>query len=311
MPALTLDQVTATLGSYVEPSGDFTASLNQVVARIYSMGTYRDLTVQYSLPVVDGCVTLPDDADAILHVMVDGYPVPVRSLWHDFRSVGNNTTAADASWGLIDAGYHPTTRLLEGPIETLYIVPSIQGVWPDPFNPDTSGLLYVTATDGDRVYVGSIVDETVVFEEPVTNILSIKYADLAGQFDLRTELVDADTAIATIGAANGSSGSGACRYRRFRINRSVDDETVVHVLCKRAFVPVEYDEDLIYVGNINALKHGLLGRIAEDNADLERSEFHWNKCMQLLEEEASSTRGAAIPRLNIDTGGITPVRQMY
>jgi hypothetical protein len=74
---------------------------------------------------------------------------------------------------------------------------------------------------------------------------------------------------------------------------------------------VEYDEDLIYVGNINALKHGLLGRIAEDNADLERSEFHWNKCMQLLEEEASSTRGAAIPRLNIDTGGITPVRQMY
>ena len=65
MPALTVNQIRNTLGSYVEAGGDFIASLNQVLARIYSIGTYRDLTVQYSLPVVDSHVTLPDDADAI------------------------------------------------------------------------------------------------------------------------------------------------------------------------------------------------------------------------------------------------------
>jgi hypothetical protein len=111
--------------------------------------------------------------------------------------------------------------------------------------------------------------------------------------------MDGDSAIATVG-----TGSGVCRYRRLRVavNTGADTATV-HVLCKRAFMPLVDDNDILYVGNINAIKHGLLGRIAEDNADLERSDYHWNKCLALLEEEASSSRGAAIPRLNIDPFG--------
>lgn len=93
---MTLAQVTDTLGSYIEPGGNFMASLNQVLSRLYGIGTYRDLTVQYSLPVIDGAVTLPDDAASILHTMVDGFPVPVRSLWHDFKSVGTNSPVTDA-----------------------------------------------------------------------------------------------------------------------------------------------------------------------------------------------------------------------
>jgi hypothetical protein len=304
MPALTLSQVTGILGAYVEPSGDFLASLNQVVARIYSMGTYRDLTIQYSLPVKDGCVTLPDDADAILHVMVDGYPVPVRALWHDFRSVGNNTTGADISWGLIDAGYHPTLRTITAPFSELYIVPSATGTSADPFTDEPDAAVAITATDGSQVYSG-IYDPlssppSFTFDAPVDNVMSIRFTTLTGTYDLRTDSDDADTTIAVVGP-----DSGVTRYRRFRINRSVDDETVVHVLCKRAFKPLleQQPDDALYVGNINAIKHGLLGRIAEDNADLERADYHWNKCMFLLEEEASSSRGAAIPRLNIDPYG--------
>lgn len=305
MPTLTLAQADSILGAYVEPSGDFLASLNQVVARIYNTGTYRDLTVQYSLSVIDGCVTLPDDADAILHVMVDGYPVPVRALWHDFRSVGSNTTAADASWGLIDAGYHPTSRLLQAPVSELYIVPSVSGLWTELFE-DESGTLDIVATDGDQVYGSVIDDNSVSFSSPVSNILNIKFADLSGTYDIRTDAGDASTTIAVIG-----SGTGSTRYRRFRINRSVDNSTVVHVLCKRAFKPLVEESDELYVANINALKHGLLGRIAEDNADLERAEYHWNKCVSLVEEEAASARGAALPRLNIDPHGTGLAGRMH
>ena len=69
-----------------------------------------------------------------------------------------------------------------------------------------------------------------------------------------------------------------------------------------------------YVSNIGALKHGLLGRIAEDNADLERANYHWQLCTKLLDDEAASATGAAQPRLNIDpfgTGGRSIMPNMF
>lgn len=307
MPALTLNQIRNTLGSYVEAGGDFVASLNQVLARIYSTGTYRDLTVQYSLPVVDSHVTLPDDADAILHTMVDGFPVPVRALWHDYRSIGSNYDTGDLSWGLIDAGYWPTLKLLpEAGVTRLYVQPAASSTSITGWAPSTDGSsISVVASDGDKLYESTaalnVGEWELQFSQTVTDIRSIRFDGLLAPFDLRTTSIDPDTTIATVGPNNGLT-----RYRRFRLNRATDGETVVHVLCKRAFQPVADDDDICYVGNIGALKHGLLGRIAEDNADPERANYHWQLCTKLLDEEAASATGAAQPRLNIDpfgTGG--------
>lgn len=316
MPALTVNQIRNTLGSYVEAGGDFIASLNQVLARIYSIGTYRDLTVQYSLPVVDSHVTLPDDADAILHTLVDGSPVPVRALWHDYRSVGTTYDTGDLSWGLIDAGYWPTLRLLpEAGVSTLYVLPSANGYQTANWDPTTDGSsIVVNASDGDKLYrstLGSAVAgvHPLQFTLPVTNVHSIRFDGLNASYDLRTTSNDPDTTVATVGPNNGLT-----RYRRFRLNRATDGETVVHVLCKRAFQLLADDDDICYVSNIGALKHGLLGRIAEDNADLERANYHWQLCTKLLDDEAASATGAAQPRLNIDpfgTGGRSIMPNMF
>jgi hypothetical protein len=319
MPALTTNQLRNTLGSYVEAGGDFLASLNQVLARIYSTGTYRDLTVQYSLPVVDSHVTLPDDADSILHTMVDGSPVPVRALWHDFRSVGQNYDTGDLSWGLIDAGYWPTLKLLptEG-VNKLWVFPAASSPNILDWVPlDDGSSITVIASDGSKLYQ-SVTDPNPgaepALEFPVgvsvTSIVSISFDGLTASFDIRVDGGgDPETTIATVGPNNG-----ATRYRRFRLNRATDGETVVHVLCKRAFKLLEDDDDICYVANIGALKHGLLGRIAEDNADLERANYHWQLCTKLLDEEAASATGAAQPRLNIDpfgTGGRSIMPNMF
>lgn len=316
MPALTVNQIRNTLGSYVEAGGDFIASLNQVLARIYSTGTYRDLTVQYSLPVVDSHVTLPDDADAILHVLVDGSPAPVRALWHDYRSVGTSYDTGDLSWGLIDAGYWPTLKLIpEAGVSTLYVHPAASSPSVANWNPASDGSsIVVTASDGDKVYQSTLGSPSagiypLQFGVTVTNIHSIRFDGLNASFDLRTTSADPDTTIATVGPNNGLT-----RYRRFRLNRATDGQTVVHVLCKRAFQLLADDDDICYVGNIGALKHGLLGRIAEDNADLERANYHWQLCTKLLDEEAASATGAAQPRLNIDpfgTGGRSTMPNMF
>ena len=314
MPATTVNQLVPMLRQYIEPDGEFKTSLNQVLSRIYNMGTYRDLTIQYSLPVVDNCITLPDEADSVLHTIVNNQPAPIRALWHDFKSTGMGVGAADLTWGLVDAGFHPLKRLITTATNTLHIVPSDQSPTKTNFNPNDGGEIVVTATDGDKIYhstTDTVSDNDVplTFAEDVNAVISIRFDGLTDAYDIRTTAGNSDTTIATVGP-----DSGVTRYRRFRLNRSTNDETVVHVLCKRAFQPVRSDNDIVYVGNVGALKHGLMGRLMEDNADIERAEYHWNKCMQLMEEEAATSRGAAIPRLNVDpygTGNLNRIYQLY
>jgi hypothetical protein len=303
--ATTLSQIKQTLGKYVEPAGDFVASLNQVLSRIHNMGTYKSLTAQYSLPVVDGAITLPDEADSILHVMVDGHPNPVRSLWHDFEIAGTNQLNGP-NWGVIDSGFWPTLRLIREPFTELHVVPSVLGTSSTPIDADEDELVEVVAVvadvEGGAKRLLSTLDNAtkkLTFPEPVQNILEIRFGGLLRRYDLRLDSLDPESRIATVGPE-----SGATHYRRFRVDRAQDDETVVHVLCKRAFLPVREDSDLVYVTNLGALKHGLLGRISDDSADLERAQYHWGQCMLLLEEEAASSKGAAVPRLNIDPFGI-------
>ncbi len=300
--------------NYIEPDGEFKNSLNQVLSRIYNMGTYRDLTIQYSLPVVDNCITLPDEADSVLHTIVDNQPVPVRSLWHDFKSVGMGVGAADLTWGLVDAGFHPLKRLIETATDVLHVVPSDQSPTRSNFDSDDNESVVVTATNGDKIYASTTnsvasSDVTLTFAEDINSVISIQFDGLTDLYDIRTNAADPDTTIATIGP-----DSGVTRYRRFRLNRSTNGQTNVHVLCKRAFQPVRNGTDIVYVSNVGALKHGMLGRLMEDNADIERSEYHWNKCVQLMEEEAATSRGAAIPRLNVDpygTGNLNRIYQLY
>jgi|11BtaG_2_1085332.scaffolds.fasta_scaffold01807_2 hypothetical protein len=312
MAATTYSKISTLLSDYIEPSGDLMKSLNQVLDRLYGMGIYRDLTVQHSLEVIDAGVTLPDDADAILFVTVNNQPVPVRSLWHDFNSVGSGAST-DMSWGLIDSGFWPTLKLLpEAGLTTLYVVPAQETA--DAVAVDTTAGEQITITarndDGD-VYEASIGSglNTIIFSSTVTQIDKVQFTDLLYRYDIRTDAADSDTTIATLGP-----NSGVTRFRRYRLNRSVDGSTVVHVLCKRAFEPISGANDVVYVDNIGALKHGLLGRIAEDHADLERAQYHWRECQRLLEEEANSSRGAAIPRLKVDpfgTAGRANIRPMY
>ena len=98
-------------------------------------------------------------------------------------------------------------------------------------------------------------------------------------------------------------GDGVARYRRFRFSNPSAEVKNIKLLLKRAWEPVLVQDDLIYLGNLNAIKHGLLGMLAEDNADLERAQYHWTICQKLLDEELDAARGAAKPRLSLDPSG--------
>ena len=102
---------------------------------------------------------------------------------------------------------------------------------------------------------------------------------------------------------DGYSGDGG--RRRYRIS-PVDTDTKATLLLRRKYVPVSTeDDDLVYIPNeATVIKHGLLGKLAEDNADVQRAEYHWQTAQKLLEADIDSYRGGARPKVTIAPEGV-------
>ncbi len=101
------------------------------------------------------------------------------------------------------------------------------------------------------------------------------------------------------GAANPD---GSLR-RRYRIG-GVNSTSKATLLLKRKYVHVDSTSDNVFVPHDNSiLKHALLGKVAEDNADAQRAEYHWAIAQKLLDADLDSHRGSAKPVLQISPNG--------
>ena len=95
----------------------------------------------------------------------------------------------------------------------------------------------------------------------------------------------------------------ATARRRYRIS-PVDSDTKATFLVRRKYVDVNEDTDKLFIPNDpSVIKHALLGKLAEDNADVQRAEYHWQTCQKLLDADLDSYRGGARPRPNIAPSG--------
>lgn len=305
MPAYTLAQLRDILGDYSEPGGgNFTARMRQVLPRMNAMGLWRDSAYEISLSGELGYISLPADTDSVLACTINNAPRMTRSLWHDIRITGRTTTLSPY-FGIVDAGYFPV----------LLDMADVQDVAEDEVTPVTALAGYLSGTttaatvtgpvsitglseDGEKVVLvpTDTGDLTFAADPGIVKITAITYDDVAEAIDL----VDPDyptKIIATI-----PSGSGVVRFRRFRTSTKAAD-TVVHLLVKRGIPSDLTDDTVIHLGNISALKHAMLGSISEDGTDIERAEYHWQKCGKLLDEELLSIFGSAKPTLTLDLSG--------
>lgn len=308
--ATTLAEITDLLEDYTETNGAFLPALNQVLSRLYKIGIYKDLTVQYSLPVFNGRIVLPEDAASIIHARVSGNPTPPASLWHDYKSTGGATTGVPV---LVDDGYSPVIAAPpEAGVTTIGLSPSVLSPTTTG-HPANSAVIIIDADDGTRViraeFSGHDHDDFFSFDDPVTAIRSIRFEGFGDtRYDLLYTVGDLTSSFATVGPE-----AGVVRYRRYRVAEGVQDGVYVHVLCRRKFLPLKNDEDISYVDNIASIKLGLMARMYEDNADLERADAFWARCAERLDEESDSETGAARPILNVDPyglGGHSPIEPM-
>jgi hypothetical protein len=310
MPALTVKAVTKALSDYVRPDEDIVAKLNMVMPRIYAMGMWRDLLYDWSIETTNDYFALPEHSESLLGAMLQNSPVDAQSQWHDYRISGYASDGPSPIFGVVDDGFHEAKEDLVHKEAT-----DVHNIIVEPIAPNT-----VLPLSGEITVIFGIEDDDVAGEDTVNthtfdlngaaslvtvvnkvvSIKSISFSDVPEEVKVSAIPHPTDGTSTTLAVVKGD---GVARYRRFRFHNSDSSTKNVKLLLKRAWQPVLTQDDILHLGNLNAIKHGLLGMLAEDNADLERAQYHWTICRQLLDEELDAARGAAKPKLTVKPAG--------
>jgi len=292
---------------WIAPGANFTASLREVLPRLYNMGLWKDVTYEASFSGANGYITLPPDTDAVLACTVNNSPRPVRSLWHDIRIVGRQAVLA-ANFGIVDDGYTPVkldmvtvqdldleADVVEPTTLSVHLADTTTVVAATAYA-GTITLVYDTGTGKRTATQSTTGDLSFACSGGVKSIVSIVYSAVPAAIDLY-DAAFPDSVITTIPA-----GTGVLRLRRFRTS-SQDSLTTVHLLLKRSAPENLTSGTIVHLGNLGAIKHGMLGLIADDNSSHDAAAREWAICGKLLDEELMSILGAAKPSLSLDLTG--------
>jgi hypothetical protein len=93
-------------------------------------------------------------------------------------------------------------------------------------------------------------------------------------------------------------------YRRYKvgtIEATPDNKPVLRCLCKRRFVRLFQETDLVWPDNIGAIKFAMKAIQLEDGAEeLQKSQLFWQKCYEVLNQGLKQNRGAIRPKMAMD-----------
>ena len=344
MPAKTTEQLFATHSQYLDASfsnqESFRNALNEIMPRIYKMGYWREMLVEHTQDASDGYVSLPQDTDSIVAGILDNNPLPTRSLWHDYKILGTNNQDITNIAAFIDDGYAPTYRDLDSDSQYKIVIATVKEPFTDFTPTGTLNIRYRQHSDaaqaGAAVVAGATELKGVSFSEvntdfdlgvvptyaqnqghqvssdqDISEVLSISWNKVTEDYPFIVKAVY--TGPAGVGGSTDSTKDlllaeintsfGSSRYRRFRVG-GTNSTSSAHMLLKRRWVDVDGASDLVHMPSNAILKHALLGKLSEDNADIQRAQYHWGTVKELLEVDTDSYRGAAKPTLKIAPGGV-------
>jgi hypothetical protein len=309
---MTVKSLSDQLSSYCSPDQQFLPVLNLILPRLYSMGYWRDLCYELEITTSNGYFSLPAEAESIMCATVDGTHHNLWAQWHDYKIGGiPNSYSAYPIFGIVDDGYGPAAEVIPSDAN--------HSVRLEPLSPNTTlpndGSIYVeyereSGAKSNYVFQISNAASMTMPHTDVRKITAIRFEGVPVKVRLEAFKTSDSTIVYTLAEGRGDF---VARYRRYRTSQPSNGDTQkVFLLLKRAFLPLMDESDIVYLGNVNAIKCAILATTAEDNADIERSNFHWQVCRQLLEEEKDASRGAARQVFTIDpySGNGTP-QNMY
>lgn len=316
-------------GSKGANSAQFLKELNLALPRLYNMGMWRDLVFEDVVTTTASTFTIPDGAESIISALVDedgsstdySSPREVRSQFHDYRLAGRDDTATENTlgvFGIVDDGYSPT---VEEPVADKTYSLRLAPINPDG-NLPSSGIIYVTYSDGTDTSNPAVDEDSSSptnggkFTLSSASAMNTHATDITSISEIRVDTTELSKPVQLLWVETGSSpevtlvaandlqqANQVTRYRRYRVDNRNGKTMAIRLLLKRKFQKLLSSTDVVYISSLNAIKHALLGSIAEENADVERSNYHWSVCRALLDEQLDAHRGAAKPVFRVSPAG--------
>jgi hypothetical protein len=327
MATLTVQGVTDSLkevaGSRGATDDQFRKELNLALPRLYNMGMWRDLLFEHVVTTSSTTFTIPDSAESIISAVLDpdssttdySYPQAVKAQFYDYRLFGRDDDGdVMQAVGIVDDGYSAT---VEEPVAGKTYSLKLQPISPATTIP-ASGKVHVTFSDGTGIS-SPTADHTVSMggqftcggqasltttTTSITSISEIRVGttELSAPVKLTWEEEGSSTSL--VAANDLQQANQVTRYRRYRVSNNDSDTMALRLLLKRKFKQLLSSTDVVFVSSLSAIKHALLGTTAEDNADLERANYHWGVCRAILDEQLDAHRGAAKPVVRFDPSGV-------
>lgn len=299
MPSnLTVADVRDALWQEVDPSNKdsvrFLPALNQVSERILNSGLWKGTYGVVDFASADGYITLPRRWEAIIGCTIKGAIVPTFGRMHEFLASGPGPYEnLEYDLGLlIDQGEYPT---IEVQTEALPIRLTAN-------NTDDAGRfvrLYGVDANGDPIFDDSGIEGfTVELQNaPVTTSQSFLLTGIAKDNTLGSVTIATDDGTTVTTLSTYEPTETRPLYRRYKVgtvaaNTGVD-YPAIRTLCKRRFIKLECDTDLVYPSDLGALKFGLIAWTYEQQGahELERAEIFWQKCYQVANQTLKQQRG--------------------
>jgi len=175
-----------------------------------------------------------------------------------------------------------------------------KGVWLLPEDAPATGVGYESIISGiledDPAPIYSMWHDYRRFGEPSTTASDTYKSHIRGFID------DGFSATTDPYAVDPDAALDPPR-RQYRV-APVHTASKATILLKRKYVHVTGQTHKVFTPNDNSIvKHALLGKLGEDNADVERAEYHWQTAQRLLDADLDSFRGGAKPVLQISPNG--------
>tara|TARA_R100001480_G_scaffold28042_1_gene38436 strand:+ start:2603 stop:3661 length:1059 start_codon:yes stop_codon:yes gene_type:complete len=335
-------------GSPNATPAEFIKELNLALPRLYDLGMWRDLLFEHVITTSSSTFTIPSNAESLISAIVDydsstedhSYPEAIQSRFHDYRITGRDDDGDTLiSYGIVDDGYSAT---VEEPVAGKSYRLRLRSSKTNTTLP-LNGTVFVTYSDGTNTSDLTKEEDdsgnnggkfTCNGEDTTDEFLTTNAKDITSISEIRvgpTTLSEPVQLVMFETAADGNAYANAhtsesfgdliaandlqfanevTRYRRYRISNDDNKTISIRCLLKRKFKPFVSDSDVVFLSSLPAIKHALLGNIAEDNADLERANYHWGVCQKLLDQQLDASRGAAKPKLLIVADGHRTLNMM-
>lgn len=305
LTATTLKQARARLASkFLKNSVDttnpeFAHMVNTVVDRFHSedgwIGSHATFRVDVS---EDKTFFLPYYLDSVLHARFDKSPGRTQSARYEFLYDGfGEITSEDSVAGtLIDGGSSGITAEFPATASVLGLQAGSAADYGKTvrvlgYDPNGQRIIDATGAPGELVTLAS---GTVNTTNTFAAVQGIQKDLTAGRVTLRHNGASKTLLVTEPWMENPSFRSYRC------VDLTVD---AVLVYCKRRAVPVHYEEDYIYPGNLNALRYGLHAYRFEEAGQLNESLAYWELATRELNHEATRYRGGAEEHLTFAPWG--------